>query len=281
MCFTNAKFYVLISIIIITKEVFTTIYKQISAERERLEKQILSLESQLKTFPEGKLICARNGSRYKWYLSDGHNPTYLHKKEQKLAEQLAVKKYLSLLLDDLQYEKQALDSYLQQHDSYVGQAEHLLMEPEYKELLKPYFKPHSQELLDWMNSSYEHNPKFPEQLTHKTISGHFVRSKSETLIDMALYVHKIPFRYECKLNLGNNTIYPDFTIRHPVTGQIYYWEHFGMMDDPSYYKKAYSKLQLYTSYGIIPSIQLITTYETKKQPLSSETVDHIVKEYFC
>jgi len=60
------------------------------------------------------------------------------------------------------------------------------------------------------------------------------RYKSEVFIDMALFTNNIPFRYECALELGHSTLYPDFTIRHPKTGEICYWEHFGLMDDPSY-----------------------------------------------
>ena len=95
-----------------------------------------------------------------------------------------------------------------------------------------------------------------------------------------LFVNKIPFRYECELQLGEIFIYPDFTIRHPKTGEIYYWEHFGRMDDSKYNKNVPSKLQLYISNGIIPSIQLITTYETIENPLSSEKVESLIREYF-
>ena len=98
---------------------------------------------------------------------------------------------------------------------------------------------------------------------------------------MLLYTNKVPFRYECALQLGETIIYPDFTIKHPKTGQIYYWEHFGRMDDPAYYHKPFHKLQLYTMHEIVPSIQLITTYETKKHPLSIEEVDDIIRKNFC
>ena len=97
---------------------------------------------------------------------------------------------------------------------------------------------------------------------------------------MLLYINKIPFRYECALHLGETTLFPDFTIRHPKTGNVYYWEHFGLMDNPAYSQNAYSKLQLYTSHGIIPSIQLITTYETKDNPLSTDIVEKIIAYYF-
>ena len=97
---------------------------------------------------------------------------------------------------------------------------------------------------------------------------------------MLLYTHKIPFRYECALQIGEIKLYPDFTIRHPKTGAVYYWEHFGLMDNSVYAQNAYTKLQLYTSHGIIPSIQLITTFETKENPINSDIVLKIIKHYF-
>lgn len=250
------------------------------AEQKRLEKQINSIQTQLKSFPEGKLICTCNGNRYKWYLSDGHTLTYLPKKERLLAEQLATKKYLTCLLKDLQDEKTALDYYLHHHRNIKTSEELLIKTPEYKNLLSTLFTPESKELILWMNSAYEKNPKHPEQLLHHSVSGHLVRSKSEVFIDMTLFTNRIPFRYECALELGNSTIYPDFTIRHPHTGETYYWEHFGRMDDPVYSRNACSKLQLYISNGILPSIHLITTYETLAHPLSTETIDSIIKDYF-
>lgn len=97
---------------------------------------------------------------------------------------------------------------------------------------------------------------------------------------MLLYINQIPFRYECSLTLGETTLFPDFTIRHPQTGDIYYWEHFGLMDKPIYIQNTYSKLQLYTSHGIIPTIQLITTYETKDYPMDVDTINKIIQHYF-
>ena len=63
---------------------------------------------------------------------------------------------------------------------------------------------------EWVNASYTNNPKEPQKLIHKTIPGILVRSKSEALIINALFEHKIPFRYECLLqiqNVPNNTLH--------------------------------------------------------------------------
>jgi len=251
------------------------------AEHKRLEEKISSLQTQLKSYPKEKLICAHNGKHFKWYHSDGHTKTYIPKKNREYAEQLAIKKYLISLLEELTHEKTAIEFYLRHHDSNPRTTEQLLHDnPGYQELLAPYFQPLSQELLEWMNSPYEKNQQYPELIVHKTISGNYVRSKSEVLIDMALHMHNIPFRYECALYLNSITLYPDFTIRHPKTGEYYYWEHFGLMDEDSYIQKTCSKIYTYSSNGIIPSIHLITTYETKENPLNLEMIEKTIEYYF-
>lgn len=263
------------------KEEFPTLYDRIFNEHQKLETQIRAIQTTLNGFPEGKLICSHDGSHCKWYQSDGHRKIYLPKKNRKQAEQLAAKKYLSLVLEDLLHEKKALELYLNHHRNNTGKAERLLTDiPGYRELLAPFFSPQSRKLSDWQNSVYERNPNYPEQLVHKTSSGNLVRSKSEAIIDLHLYTNRIPFRYECALHLGNITLFPDFTVQHPKTGKLYYWEHFGLMDDPSYVQNACSKIQLYSTYDIIPSVNLITTFETREHPLSSELVEKIIAYYF-
>lgn len=67
--------------------------------------------------------------------------------------------------------------------------------------------------------------------------------------------------------------FPDFTIMHPLTGKIYYWEHFGMLDDDEYCRKAGMKMMRYLQDGISPASNLIITCEDSRHPL---TVDHII-----
>lgn len=251
------------------------------AESQRLSKSINELQEKINNLPKGHLLCTRNGNRYKWYHSDGHTHFYIPKRNRPFAEQLAEKKYLTLLQKDFIQEKKAIDFYLRHHNQDLPLSQRILIDtPEYQKLLSPLLKHSSQDSIEWANAYYESNSNHPDQLVHKSSSGRFVRSKSEAMIDMLLYTNKIPFRYECLLELGQTIIYPDFTIRHPLTGKIYYWEHFGMMDDPTYSKNALSKLQLYSSSGIIPGIHLITTFETKQHPLSFDTIDKTIKLYF-
>ena len=156
----------------------------------------------------------------------------------------------------------------------------LLEHPGYGQLLEKHFVPINEELLRWQNAPYEKSNKYEEDLIIKGTQGKMLRSKSEAIIDMMLYKNKIPFRYEEKLVLDDITLYPDFVIRHPATGEFYYWEHFGMMDEEDYMDHACDKIRLYCKNGIIPSLNLITTYETKRHPLSVEKVESIIQEYF-
>lgn len=236
---------------------------------------------QLESLPEGKLVCCHANGYSKWYNFLQQKRIYIPKKQQALAEKLALKKYLLLLLKDLTHEKRALDFYLKHHSSKPLESMQLLTnQSEFRQLLAPFFKPISEKCVEWLNESYERNTKHPEFLVHKSMSGNILRSKSEALIDMLLFTNKIPFRYECALSLSGLTFFPDFTIFHPKTGKIYYWEHFGMMDNPTYIQKTFEKLQVYAQNGLIPHQQLITTFETKDTPLTTDTVQNIIQHIF-
>ena len=256
------------------------LYEKILAESGRLKKEVAALEAKISKLPEGKLVCARNGKMYKWYRSDGKKETYIPKSNRALAEQLAMKKYLMQRYEECVREKRALDFYLRHHDQSESKSAKMLTLPGYQELLKSSILTQSDELVSWMKAPFPTNPTKPEQLTYETQSGYKVRSKSELIIDMLLHMYQIPCRYECALELGEAVIYPDFTIRHPKTGELFYWEHFGMMDQMKYRTKAGSKLQLYTSHGILPSVNLITTYETDDNPLNTRTVEAVIQRYF-
>lgn len=260
------------------KEVCTTNCNLVEKERLRLEKKLKAAYEQMKDLPDGTLHCKASGKYRKMYIKDNGTVTYINRTMRPLAEKLAVKKYLSLLIEELQLDIKFLDSYLATYQNGSRKSELLLSKTsEYQKLLTSYFKPVSSEMIVWMNAPYDQNTNYPEHLIHSSCTGHMLRSKSESLIDIALYMYQIPFRYECALQLGLLIFYPDFTIRHPHTGQIIIWEHFGMMDDPVYAKNAYDKLQIYAQNGYIPSVNMIITFETKDHPLSFEKIQETIQ----
>ncbi len=258
-----------------------TIYQKMLKESQRLDRYIKRFRQEIEKLPEGKLIHIQNGKYNQWYQSDGHIKKYIPQKNRKLIEKLAIKKYLSYLLEDFVNEKRAIEYYLKHHRETVGKAENLLTnKSEYRDLLSPYFKTKSKVMQEWLQEPFEQNSQYNENLILKSISGNVVRSKSEIIIDTLLFINKIPFRYECALKLGKKKIFPDFTIKHPKTGEIYYWEHFGKMTDEDYVRKTCFKIQLYSLHGIIPNVNLIMTFETPEKPLSAQDVMEVIEKYF-
>ena len=183
---------------------------------------------------------------------------------QKLAQRkflLLKKQYLTEKLHTLDYENELLEPLENAIDSF-------LKNPGYCQLMTSNSFESNSSIEQWINESYNCNPHYPEQLSIPCPSGKKVRSKSESYIDMALFQKGIPYRYECELIIQGKTFYPDFTLLNPITGNLIYWEHFGIMDDSSYAKKAFNKMQLYHSNGIVPGKNLITTFETRENPFS-------------
>ena len=259
-------------------------FEETNAQIDLISKQIEETKLKLETLPEGKLLIARNGNTYKWYNSNDGNVSYIPKRSISLAGQLAFKRHLQYRLDFLERKKLALIRY--SHDSchkLQSVNEEYCLQPEISHLLSNFYhfsKITSEELRLWSMEDFQSNPKHPEDLIHHTISGQFVRSKSEAMICSALTQHGIPFRYEALLTLSDEDFYPDFTLRHPINGRFFYWEHFGMMDSPPYYKNVYAKLQIYNRHGIIPGVNLITTWETSDHPLSEVTIQAMINLYF-
>lgn len=62
--------------------------------------------------------------------------------------------------------------------------------------------------------------------------------------------------------------------------EIIYWEHYGMIDDPTYCESAFNKMKVYVNNGIIPSINLINTFESQIHPIDSGKIQSIIQEYF-
>ena len=251
----------------------------IKEEKKQLEKQIKSIDAELKRFPEMGFYCAKNGTSFKWYEKDGKVLKYITKENRGYAEKLANRKFLLAKRNDIIQEITAINSYLTYHNATEGEAMRLLSSPGYAALLTSYLKPVDHEFYEWMNAPYVRNEQHKEHLIYKAGENLLVRSKSEVLIALQLRMKKIPFRYECLLQVGNTEYYPDFTIIHPKTGKIFYWEHFGKMDDEKYRNKAFIKMHNYAKEGIIPGANLIMTFETKDHPLDVDMIEKMVSHY--
>jgi len=249
-----------------------------------IQAEMEEIRARLKALPDGELRYYINGGSMRYFRkiteeSGKKKRVYLNRGQRELAGQLAEKRYLTERMRDLAHEMKALHAY-RRHYGGVDHARLLLEKADvYRELLHEKFRPVSEELAAWAEGNYTSTLEKKENLNVKSPRG-FVRSKSESMIAWELYEKKVPYHYEEDHFISGTVLHPDFTIRHPETGKVFLWEHFGLMDNPQYARNALLKVQTYISAGYVPMMNLIVTSETASEPLDMELVKMLVRHFF-
>lgn len=124
------------------------------------------------------------------------------------------------------------------------------------------------------------NIPYAENRIHTTKNGFLVRSKSEVIIANELINAGIPLTkesYEAKLYSKDDPYeykLPDFTFE--LTGEKYYWEHFGMLAVESYRKSTDNKLKWYQENGYTSN--LITSQDGLDGSINSQEIDKIIEK---
>ncbi len=62
-------------------------------------------------------------------------------------------------------------------------------------------------------------------------------------------------------------------------GKEIYWEHNGMVDEPSYARNMVRKIDAYENIGIFIGERLILTYETEQSVLNTGKIEQMVQKY--
>lgn len=146
----------------------------------------------------------------------------------------------------------------------------------YSQFIISFLQKEYSEIIDWYIDDYQQNEEFPENMQFTVKLGFKVRSKSEVIIADWLYEEGILFHYEEQVILSGDASYPDFYV--PITFvEKYAWEHFGAMDNEKYFHRTRGRILNYLDHHRFPGINMITTYETKKNPLSEELVENQVR----
>ncbi|WP_051205437.1 hypothetical protein [Butyrivibrio sp. FC2001] len=243
--------------------------------KQQLTRLLHKYQSEVNSLPEGTLVIYQNGA--KWYLQEKDKSgktkrTYISKSKIDYASQLAKKALLKNYIRDIENEITAINAYIRVR-KHCRLNNILAADSPYVPLLSDQYQ--------WLSDhDYISNPNHPEALIIKAPKGQFVRSKSEAIIAYALFDHHLSYMYEHALLLGEYTIYPDFTIRHPVTNKLYIWEHFGLADQAKYQNAMCNKIRSYINAGYVPGDNLILTYETADCPLDISYVQGIIDLHF-
>lgn len=120
-------------------------------------------------------------------------------------------------------------------------------------------------------------------LIHIAEDGTAVRSKSELFIYERLKANGIEAEYERPLKLGEKLVVPDFTIDRSSNAGSIYWEHAGMMDDPTYRARWEKKKEAYHKNGVWmvedgggPNGTLVFTEDSPDKGLNTREIDQVI-----
>lgn len=253
---------------------------------KHLCKEVENLNILLDTFPEGTLHIVHNGNYTKYYQYFGRgNMVYINKEHRGLAVLLWEKALVMEMIADRKKRIANMSAYIAGTEGYSDVkksrlfacelAEEGMMHLATLDASEFIYETEQRQLQIWARSSYIKNTRYPEELKYSSPGGIKLRSKSEKLIAIALESHQIPYRYECRF--GEYEIFPDFTIKRPMDGEILIWEHFGLWDNGGYRSDALRKIDTYARAGYCPDRNLIMTFETRAQPFSN--AEEIVNRY--
>jgi len=131
-----------------------------------------------------------------------------------------------------------------------------------------------------------------KNLIHQASDGKMLRSKSELLIYQRLIDNNLNPLYEKKLTIKEVEKLPDFTIENEESGEVYYWEHCGMLFDAEYKQRWEEKYQWYKSNDILErggeNGTLIVTEDKAfeiqdgsiRGAISVKEIDEIINKFF-
>jgi len=261
---------------------------KIQHELDEAKQQLEFFTSELDSLPEGSLNLSGKGGIPHWYrLKDKEDGTklreYIKLSDQAMLESMTYKRYCNMKIKELNKFIKATEKYLTILSAETVDEKMFSSESPFKEYLiarvgNPFDI--SEEIENWLNAPYKKAPITDESHKVRTARGVRVRSKSEAMIVDELTFQGIPFRYECEFVANRHTYYPDFTIKHPKTGKIYLWEHFGLLDQSSYRSGSYNKVSDYLEEGFYLGYNLICTVEWNGIPLDGEWVHLIIQHFF-
>ncbi len=118
---------------------------------------------------------------------------------------------------------------------------------------------------------------YPEALIHRTRKGVAVRSKSEVVVADVLDVLGISYAYEEPLysrTERKDFRLPDFIVS--FEGDVYYWEHLGMLNVPSYREAWERKKKWYEENGYAD--RLITSEDGPDGSIDAAKIEQIARQ---
>lgn len=238
----------------------------------------------LKKAPQGNVrvtSCRGKYDQYYYSVTDGAPANqYAGAKNLSLIRELLQKDYYRQIMRCLDPALRKIQSFIEWYDPEIINRIYNDLPESRKKLIQPIEESDEEFLKNWLD---EHQPGSagydvnPDIISNK---GEPVRSKSEKIIADKLYELGIPYVYESLLLLpGAGTVCPDFTVLNISRRQTFYYEHFGLMDDPEYAAKAFKKIVAYAEAGYWFGSGLLYTMESAHSSLNTVFLEKMIRRY--
>lgn len=256
-------------------------------EKSALSRKLKLLNTELMSLPQGQIYFVRNGKNWRWRVRKKDENSRivrvrLSKSERKYAAELSHRRYLEDNIARLEKRIHMIDQFFKDYPPLLCYPSDL-EEPctDFRDLLTQELHQETDMTDEWRKASYRTNPDRREQCVHKTKAGVMMRSKSEAMIADTLYDLDLPFHYEEEMVVSGIVIHPDFKLpRRDAPNEFMIWEHFGMMDNSSYFLKMLERLRLLHEAGYsFEKGNLICTFESLTHPLDLQTVQMMATLY--
>lgn len=252
--------------------------------------------AKLSNAPEGILLVRTEKGVARYYQRKtgfDKNGIYLGNRYSASIKALQEKAFYSKLLKVAECEKKSLEKALKTLESAPSHEKVYVEMPENKRnMIKPYLSDAEENIRKQVEKDYKQLERenrtrrgVGRELKLLTQNGERVRSKSELIIADRLKAAEIPYFYEGQFTFIDDEIgdfvtwFPDFQVFNVRTGQKFYWEHFGLLDNVDYCMSFQYKLETYAAQGIFPGKNLIISTETSSGSLNTDYVDSLIREY--
>lgn len=252
-------------------------------ERKKTLKSLIKKTSQaIRKAPPGRLRIKNCPTPRYYQVTDSSDRCgkYIVKEDFPVAKALAQKAYLQQLQESAKQELNYISS-LEQTSFVRPEDVYSYLSENRKALVDPLILSDEEYAEEWQKTPYERKGFLETDPFYVTSQGERVRSKSEILIANLLSDLGIPYRYEAPLFLDDGSvIHPDFTILKAHSRKTCYFEHYGMMDDPSYLRAFMKRETAYIQNGLIPGRDVFMSFESLSDPLNMSTLRQMLQALF-
>ena len=260
------------------------ILHEIKAEKKKVNTLLSAIaEKTPEEMPQGMLEILHARGRIMYYRVVNGERHYLRKSESDLAGVLAERRYLEQLRTILRKERDVLQFMEKTYRPFKKYELFDSLSNDRKALFQPLIEPDDVFQEKWLTDLRTAKDTSPNEIAFKTSyetdGGDLVRSKSEKILADLFHSMNVPYVYEAPLKTKGILFYPDFTLLNLNSRRTFYWEHFGLMDDPSYTGRIPYKLGKYASASIYPGEQLITSWESSNCVLDIRLIKQMITHY--